>query len=322
MLPLRSPDLASVARAGRRIDDFVIRTPLIRLSKSVSDREIYLKLENLQPSGSFKIRAAANAIRSLTADQLRQGVVTVSTGNFGRALAKVAGKMEVPCTAVVPDTSSQSKVDALRKIGANVEIVPFNDWWMMLETRTVQGRSGVFISPVAEPAVIEGNGTIALEILEELPDVESVYVPCGGGGLVSGIASVFRQRVPATKIVACETDTSQPFGTALRSGRPMMVEHTPSFIDGIGGRTVLQAMWPMVRQAIDSMAVATLQEVADAIGLLAIEHHVVAEGAGAVPVAAALSGHDSGKAVCIVSGGNLAAEKLSKILMGEIPGLH
>ncbi len=321
MTTLQLPDLASIDAARQRIDDFVIRSPLIRLNTCLSDREIYLKLENLQPSGSFKIRAAASAIRALPSDQLSLGVVTTSTGNFGRALATVAKKMGVDCTAIVPNTSSQSKVNALRDVGAQVEIVPFNDWWTMLATRTAKGLTGVFISPVAEQTVVEGNGTIALEILEDLPDVESVYVPCGGGGLVSGIASVLRVRHPEAKIVACETDTSRPFAAAFSQNQPVMVEHTPSFVDGIGGRAVLEAMWPMVKQAVNSCAVSSLHEVADAIRLLAIDHHVIAEGAGAVPVAAALSDGRSGKTVCIVSGGNLAEEKLSKILAGEIPGL-
>ncbi len=199
MTALHLAELASVNEARDRISEFVLRSPLVRLNVKQSDVEIYLKLENLQPSGSFKIRAAANAILAFSAEQLADGVVTSSTGNFGRALASVATKIGTSCIAVVPDTSSQTKVEALRQAGADVKVVSFNEWWETLESRTAKGLPGRFISPVAEQTVVEGNGTIALEILEDLPDVETVLVPCGGGGLVSGIASVLRRQKPNCK---------------------------------------------------------------------------------------------------------------------------
>ena len=242
-----------------------------------------MKLENLQPFGSFKLRAATNAIRSLSREEAAGGILTSSTGNFGQGLAAAAQRLEVACTVVVPDTAAPSKIEALRALDARVEQVPFDDWWQVLATRRAPGLEGRFVHPVAQPEVVAGNATIGVEILEDLPDVDAVLLPVGGGGLAGGIGSFFKARKPRVRIVATETSAAGQLGAAFRAGRPVEVDYQRSFIDGAGGRTVLAEMWPLLREVVDEAVVSSLDEVASAIRRLATERSLIAEGAGASP---------------------------------------
>ncbi len=308
--------LDDVRAARQRIASTIKRTPLVRLDVD-GPAEIYLKLENIQPIGSFKLRGATNAIRSLPLGVVSSGVYTASAGNMAQGVARGARDLGAPCTVVMPDAAPATKVNAVKRLGASIVQVPFDEWWQTLRDHGREGVPGRFIHPVADRDVMAGNGTIGLEIVEDLPDVDTVLVPFGGGGLVSGIATAVRALQPNARIYGCEVETSTPLSAALAAGRPVVVERTPSFVDGIGGRGVLDEMWPIVSALVNGAFVATLAETRAAIGLLVERVRVVAEGAGAVPVAAALSGRPgTGKLVCVVSGGNIDTKTLIEILSG------
>jgi threonine dehydratase len=314
------PSLEEIRSAAERIAGSVVRTPLIRLNVPDAPAEIHLKLENLQPIGSFKLRGAGNAMRLAAPGALSRGVYTASAGNMAQGVAWSAREMGVPCTAIVPDRAPTTKLDAIERLGATVVKVPFETWWQVIVEHRYPEMEGLFIHPVCDPAVIAGNGTVGVEILDQLPDVDSILVPYGGGGLISGIAIAVRALKPGTKIYACEVETAAPLDASLRAGSPRTIEHKLSFVDGIGGRSVLHEMWPLVRGLVERSLVVSLQEIAGAIRIMADRNHVIAEGAGAAPVAAALKGGAEGrKIVCILSGGNIDLSKLARILDGEVP---
>ena len=311
---LSAVSIDDVRAARERIASTAIRTPLVRLHVD-APAEIYLKLESLQPIGSFKLRGATNAIAMLARDVLSDGVYTASAGNMAQGVAWGARALGVACTVIMPDSAPTTKVEAVRRLGAEIVFLPYDEWWATLVNHGREGMRGAFIHPVADRAVIAGNGTIGLEIAEDLPDADAVMVPFGGGGLVSGIATAVRALMPRAKIYACEVSTSTPLTAAYAAGEPVVVERLPSFVDGIGGRGVLPEMWEIVRQRTDGPVVAQLDEVKAAIRLLVERARVVAEGAGATPVAAALAGKGgSGKVVCVVSGGNIDTKTLIDIL--------
>ena len=296
-----------------------IRTPLVRLNFDSAPAEIYLKLENLQPIGSFKIRGAANAISRLPPEKLERGVVTASAGNMAQGVAWCARSLGIPCTVIAPETAPETKINAIERLGGRVIKVSFADWWRAFEERSFPGVDGTFIHSFDDPDVMAGNGTIALEILEDLPDVDAIVIPWGGGGLTCGIASAIRELRPACKIFTAEVETAAPLATSLAAGTPTEVEYRPSWVDGIGAKAVFPQMFERARNLIDGSLVTDLNSVAEALRLLITHNHVVAEGAGACPVACALSGKaGSGKIVCIVSGGNIDASKLARILNHEL----
>jgi len=312
--------LGDVRAARERIADSVLRTPLVRLN--VDNAEVYLKLENLQPIGSFKLRGAGNAIATANPDQLAKGVYTASAGNMAQGVAWHARRLGIPCTVVVPDHAPETKLAAISRLGGKFIKVPFDEWWQVLVTRHYAGLDGFFIHPVSDPAVMAGNGTIGLEIIEDLPDVDTILVPYGGGGLSCGIATAVRALKPNTKIYACEVETSAAFAAALAADGVTRIDYKPSFVDGIGSGSVLAEMWPLAKSLLDGSVVMSLDDVAQAVRILAERNHMIAEGAGATPVAAALEGvangeNLSGKIVCVVSGGNIDLEKLAKIFRRE-----
>ena len=319
--PVRLPTAAEVDTARANIAGVARRTPLWRLdAETPLGVNIWLKLENLQPLGSFKIRAATNALKSADPASLRGGVLGASAGNFGLGLALAARSLGVPVTIVAPETAAETKAAALRGLGATVVRVPFDDWWRVLMTRRFDGAEGLFFHPVAEREVVAGNATIGAEIVEDLDAFDAVVVPFGGGGLISGVGSVMRRLRPGVRMIAVESQSSQPCAAALAAGVPVTVPYMPSVVDGIGSTTVLDEMWPVVRETVDAAACVSFHEIAAAIRLLATKHRIIAEGAGAAAVAAALAGKaGQGDIVCIVSGGNLDAGKLSTILTGETP---
>ena len=318
MTSLTPPRLEEIRAARERIRGLAVRTPLLRLP--LEDVEIYLKLETLQPIGSFKIRGAGNAMRSAPRDLLDRGVYTASAGNMAQGVAWCAREMGIPCTVVVPDDAPRAKLDAIERLGARTLLVPFADWWTVLEEHRYPGLDGLFVHPVADPAVIAGNGTIGLEILEDLPDVDAVLVPFGGGGLSGGIASALRAEKPHVPVYACEIETAAPLAKSWAAGAPSSVDRIPSFVDGIGGKSLLPEMWELLRAVLEGPIVVSLEEAAAAVRLLVARARVVAEGAGAVPVAAALAGRAGrGRLACVVSGGNIDPHKLATILEGGLP---
>lgn len=309
-----------LAAARGNIRGIAIRTPLLRLNADIPGARIYLKLENLQPWGSFKIRPAVNALKTMDPIRLRQGVLSASSGNFGQGLAYAARLLGIPATLAVPDGASQTKLDALTELGAKVIRLPFDEWWAVLTSRRCPGEEGTFIHPVAETAVLAGNATVGAEILEQLPECDTVLVPFGGGGLICGIGSVMRRLKPAVRMIAVESEAAQPAGAALKNGRPVQVPHQKSFVDGMGSTTVLEEMWPLLRQTADAASCVSFVQIAAAIRLLAGRHHIIAEAAGAVALAAAMAGlGGQGNIVCIISGGNLDAARLAGILSGQSP---
>jgi len=308
--------LTDIKEARRRIDGAAVRTPLVRLNVADAPAEIYLKLENLQPIGSFKIRGAANAMRQMPADVLAKGVLTASAGNMAQGVAWMARELSVSCTVVAPDTAPQTKINAIERLGARMIKAPFEDWWRAFETRAFPGVDASFVHAFDDPFVMAGNGTIGLEIIEDLPDVDAVVVPWGGGGLSCGIAAAMRELKPACKVYAAEVATAAPLGISLAAGSPQVVaDYQASFVDGIGSKTVFPQMLELAKLSLDGAIVAELDEVAAALRLVAERNRVIAEGAGATAVAAALSGKaGSGKVVCIVSGGNIDFEKFCSIV--------
>jgi threonine dehydratase len=313
--------LDEIKTAQNRILTDIVRTPLVRLNVDEAPAEIYLKLENLQPIRAFKIRAACNAMRSLDKKLLENGVWTVSAGNWALGLAWAAKKLGVKCTIVLPTHVPETKLKKILHLGAEVIKVPADKFFEIFVTRTHEGVEGTFVHAFSDPAVIAGNGTIGLEILEDLPDVDTVLVPWGGGGLICGIASAIRAIKPNVKIYACEIETGAPLIASLNSGKAATTaDYVHSFVDGISAPWVLPEMFDLAKTLIDDSLVVSLEETVEAIRLLAVQNSIVTEGAGAVSVAAALSSRaGTGKIVCIISGGNIDLDKLVKIFQGKIP---
>ncbi len=292
----------------------------MRLNVEEAPAEIWLKLENLQPIGSFKLRGAGNAMSLAPRERLARGVYTASAGNMAQGVAWNSRRLGIPCTVVVPDSAPQTKLAAIERLGARAVKLPYARWWQVLEDHGYPGIEGLFIHPVSDPAVIAGNGTIGLEILEDLPDADAVVVPFGGGGLSCGIAAALRALRRQARVFASEVETAAPFAASLAAGKPVAVEHTPSFVDGIGGKSMLPEMWPLASQLLTGSLVMSLAQIAAAVRLIAERNRVIAEGAGASSVAAAFAGKaGGGKIVAVVSGGNIDPAKLAKILNGEVP---
>ncbi len=303
-----------------RIEGAAIRTPLVRLNAADAPAEIWLKLENLQPIGAFKIRGAVNAIASIPRAELEAGVVTASAGNMAQGVAWAARELGIPATIVVPEHAPETKVAAIERLGGIVRRVPFDVWWRAIEESRAEGVEGRFVNPVQDDAVMAGNGTIGLEIVEDLDDVDAVLVPFGGGGLSVGIASAVKALRPEARVYAVEPETAAPLTLALRTGEPEAVTYTPSFVDGAGGPMLLPKMWGLAREALDGAFSVSLADTAAALRMLVERNRVVAEGAGALALAAALAGHGGeGRVVCVVSGGNIDLRTLAAILRGELP---
>jgi threonine dehydratase len=320
MQALQVIPLADISAAQERIRSIAMRTPLVPLAVPDAPAQIFLKLENLQPIGSFKLRGAGNAMQLATREQLAKGVFTASAGNMAQGVAWNARRLGIPCTVVVPDHAPETKLAAIRRLGGNIIKVPFDEWWQVLVTGKHEACEAFFIHPVSNPAVIAGNGTIGLEILEDMPDLDAVVIPFGGGGLSSGIGSAIRALKPRTRIFACEVATACPLAPSLAAGEPQTVNYTSTFVDGIGAKGLLPEMWPLVRSLLDGSLVMPLEAVASAVRLLVERNRVVAEGAGATSAAAALAGKAGrGKVVCVVSGGNIDSSVLARILAGESP---
>jgi threonine dehydratase len=311
-------ELSAIEAARERIAGAAVRTPLVRLHTEGSETEIYLKLETLQPIGSFKIRGATNAIRSAPAEEVARGLVTASAGNMAQGVAWAAREAGVRATIAVPEHAPQAKLSAIERLGGTVLKLPYDDWWNVIVTSRIEGVEGLFVHPVQDDAVMAGNGTIGLEIVEDLPDVDAVVIPYGGGGLTVGIASAVKALRPQARIYTAEPATGAALAAALAAGEPIELDYQASFVDGSGSRRVLDTMWPRVRPLVDGAIAVPIDEAAAAVRLLAARARVVAEGAGALATAAALAGQaGAGKIVCIVSGGNINLTKLAEILAGE-----
>jgi threonine dehydratase len=299
--------LEEIRRARERLGDSVLRTPLVRF-----DEHVWLKLENLQPIGSFKLRGALSAVRAASPSELAGGVVTASAGNMAQGVAWAAREAGVRATIIAPDDAPRAKLDAVERLGGEIIPVPHEVWWQTLVDRRYDGAEGLFVHPVEDDAVMAGNGTIGLELCEDLAQFDEVIIPWGGGGLTTGIASAVKALRPGVRVVTAEPQTAAPLAASLRAGEPAAIDFTPSFVDGAGGRALLPTMWEHAQELVDEAVAVPLDEVREAVRLLAGRARVVAEGAGALALAAA-QGRE-GQVVCIVSGGNIDAGVLAQIL--------
>ena len=309
-----------ISAARERIKPTVVRTPLVRLNADTGTQEVFLKLENLQPIGSFKLRGAANAMAIAGRDALADGVYTASAGNMAQGVAWCAREFGVRCQVIVPEHAPKTKIDAIERLGGEVIKLPFEDWWQTLVDHGRAGMRGLFVHPFADANVMAGNGTIAAEIFDDVADVDAILVPYGGGGLACGIAAAARVLSPRTKVYAVEVETAAPLTASFAARERTPVVRQPSFVDGMGSGGVAEEMWPLVQDLLAGTVVVSVAQVADAVRLLIDRANVVAEGAGAAAVAAALSGKVQEKrVVCIVSGGNIDIEKIVTILRGEVP---
>ena len=310
--------LEEIEAARDRIADVAVRTPLVRLAIDDAPAEIYLKLETLQPINSFKIRGAANAVRSADPAQREQGLLTASAGNMAQGVAWIARELGLSATIAVPEHAPEAKLAAIERLGGRVLKVPYDEWWNAIVTSRIEGQEGLFVHPVADLAVMAGNGTIGLEIIEDLPDLDAVVIPVGGGGLTVGIASAVKALRPQVTIYTAEPATGAALYAALAAGGPTDVDYQPSFVDGSGSRRVLDDMWPRLVEVVDHAVSVPIADAEGAVRTLAERVRVIAEGAGALSTAAALAGDTgSGKVVCIVSGGNIDFAKLAPILEGR-----
>jgi threonine dehydratase len=298
-----------------------VRSPVVALHGAPPGREVILKLENLQPVGSFKVRPVGNILLAAQPAELQAGVFTCSSGNSGVALAWMAQRLGLAATVVVPDgRTAPGKLGRLQALGARIVTEPFESWWRAVETLSHPQVPGKYIDAVRDPAALAGNATVALEILEQVPEVEAIMVPLGGGALACGVAAAVRALRPAVKVIACELESAQPFAAALRAGAVTTTRCEPGFVSGVGFASMLPQMWPLCRELIDGTLTVSVAEVAAAIRMMALDNKVIAEGAGAVPVAAALAGRHRFARVCaVVSGGNLDPDMLSTIIAGGIP---
>jgi threonine dehydratase len=293
-----------------------VRTPLLRLATRAAAPEIYLKLENLQPINSFKLRGAANAVAMLPPERRALGVWTISAGNAGQGVAYAARQAGVPCTVVTIETAPETKVERMRALGAHLVKASFDACWEAMERRTFPGVEGTFVHPFDDDDFITGNATMGLEIVEDLPKVETVITAIGGGGLVTGVAWGVRARKPGVRVLGAEPETAAPGAVSFANDRASAFpQWEATFVDGAGGKSVFPRMWQRMRPVVDGSIVVTLDETKRAMRVLAERARVIAEGAGALSVAAALSGRAGpGPIVAVVSGGNVELSTFCELI--------
>src|SRR5438874_4210300 len=313
---MRPIELAEVQEARKRIGATVVRTPLIRLELGPDYPDIRLKLENLQPINAYKLRGAANAVAMLSESQRKRGVWTISAGNAGQGVAYAARQGSVPCTVVVIETAPESKIDRMRALGAKLIPVPYDVAWRTLEERSFPGAEGTFVHPFDDHNFIAGHGTMGLEILEDAPDTKAVIASIGGGGLITGVASTIKALKPEIKVWGVEPETAAPAALSFKMGSPQVFKDwKASFVDGAGGQSMFPRMWERMKSLVDDYIVVSLDETKDAMRLMAEKVRIISEGAGALPVAAALTGKvGRGPIVAIVSGGNIDLNKFCELI--------
>jgi threonine dehydratase len=314
--PVRPIAIEDIEQARERIAGTVLRTPLVKLDAGSGAPEIYLKLENLQPTNAYKIRGASNAVAKLSDQDRAKGVWTISAGNAGQGVAYAARQFGVPSTVVAIETAPQTKLDRMRALGATIVPVSYERAWVAAETHEFEGLDGTFVHPFDNHDFIAGHGTMGLEILEDLPEVRTVIAAIGGGGLITGVGSAIKARRPDVKVLGAEPETAAPYAYSLAQGGPRRFpDWQASFVDGAGGKSVTERMWQRMRAVTDGTITVTLDQVRDAMRLIAEKSRTIAEGAGALSVAAALTGEaGDGPIVCIISGGNIDLDKFAELV--------
>jgi threonine dehydratase len=314
--PVRPITLTEIEAARERIRGVVLRTPLVKLDTGKDGPDIRLKLENLQPTNAYKIRGGVNAVAMLSEEAKQRGVWTISAGNAGQAVAYAARAAGVPCKIVVIETAPQTKIDRMRALGAELVLTPFDVCWRALEEHAFPGMDGTLVHPFDDHNFIAGHGSLALEVLEDCPDVKAVICGIGGGGLITGVGSALKAKAPHVKVLGAEPETAAPLSASLAADAPQAFHNWEySFVDGAGGRSVIQRMWERMKPVVDGDIVVSLDEVRRAMRAMAEKARVIAEGAGALPLAAALSGKaGEGPIVCVVSGGNVDLKKFAELI--------
>jgi threonine dehydratase len=311
--PVRPIAIEDIEAARERIAGTVLRTPLVKF-----DERIYLKLENLQPTNAYKIRGASNAVAKLSDEERGKGVWTISAGNAGQGVAYAARQYGVPCTVVAIETAPQTKLDRMRALGAEIVPVSYERAWVAAETHEFPGLDATFVHPFDNHDFIAGHGTMGLEILGDLPDVRTIIAAIGGGGLITGVGSAVKAKKPGVKVIGAEPETAAPYAYSLAEGGPRRFpDWQASFVDGAGGKSVTERMWERMRPVTDGTITVTLDQTRDAVRLIAEKSRTIAEGAGALSVAAALTGQaGDGPIVCVVSGGNIDLQKFAELVAG------
>jgi threonine dehydratase len=313
---VRPIELSEIREACKRIVGTIVRTPLVRLELGPDQPDIRLKLENLQPINAYKLRGAANAVAMLPQSERKRGVWTISAGNAGQGVAYAARQAGVPCTVVVIETAPKSKLERMRALGANLIQVPYGAAWKALEERSFPGAKGTFVHPFDDHNFITGHATMGLEILEDAPDAEAVIASIGGGGLITGVASAIKALKPAVKVLGVEPETAAPAALSFEKGSPQVFNNwKASFVDGAGGQSMFPRMWERMKPVVDGYIVVSLDETKKAMRLMAEKTRIISEGAGALPVAAALTGKaGKGPIIAIVSGGNIDLNKFCELI--------
>jgi threonine dehydratase len=313
---VRPIELAEIREARNRIADTIVRTPVIRLEMGPDYPDVRLKLENLQPINAYKLRGAANAVALLPESERKRGVWTISAGNAGQGVAYAARRAGVPCTVVVIETAPESKINRMRALGAKLIPVPYDVAWKALDERSFPGAEGTFVHPFDDHNFITGHGTMGLEILEDAPDTKAVIASIGGGGLITGVGSAIKALKPEIKVWGVEPETAAPAALSFEKGSPQVFKNwKASFVDGAGGQSMFPRMWERMKPVVDDYIVVTLDETKKAMRLMAENARVISEGAGALPVAAALTGKvGKGPIVAIVSGGNIDIKKFCELI--------
>ena len=316
--PVRPIEIEDIREARGRIAGTVLRTPLVKLDAGAGAPEVWLKLENLQPTNAYKIRGATNAVARLSDDERARGVWTISAGNAGQGVAYAAREFGIPSTVVAIETAPQTKLDRMRALGATIVPVSYEQAWRAAEAHAFEGLDGTFVHPFDNHDFIAGHGTMGLEILEDLPEVRTVIAAIGGGGLITGVGSAIKALRPKVKVLGAEPETAAPYALSLREGGPRrFTDWQASFVDGAGGKSVTERMWQRMQAVTDGTITVTLDQVRDAMRLIAEKSRTIAEGAGALALAAALSGEaGEGPIVCVVSGGNIDLPKFSELVAG------
>ena len=314
--PVRPIPIADIESARERIAATVLRTPLVRLDLGGDAPEVWLKLENLQPTNAYKIRGATNAVARLSDEQRAKGVWTISAGNAGQGVAYAARQFGIPSTVVAIETAPQTKLDRMRALGATIVPVSYEQAWVAAEAHAFEGLDATFIHPFDNDDFIAGHGTMGLEILEDLPLVRTVIGAIGGGGLITGVGSAIKARAPHVKVLGAEPETAAPYALSLREGTPQRFpDWQASFVDGAGGKSVTERMWERMRPVTDGAITVTLDQTRDAMRTIAEKSRTIAEGAGALALAAGLTGRaGEGPIVCIVSGGNIDLGKFAELV--------
>jgi len=309
--PVRPIAIEDIEAARERIKGTVLRTPLVKF-----DENIWLKLENLQPTNAYKIRGGANAVASLSDEARAKGVWTISAGNAGQGVAYAARQFGIPCTVVAIETAPQTKLDRMRALGATIVPVSYDRAWVAAETHEFPGIDSTFIHPFDNHEFIAGHGTMGLEIVEDCPDVRTVICAIGGGGLITGVGSAIKAKRPDARVLGAEPETAAPYALSLREGGPRkFADWQASFVDGAGGQSVTERMWQRMQPVVDGAITVTLDQTRDAMRLIAEKSRTIAEGAGALALAAALTGDaGEGPIVCVVSGGNIDLAKFSELV--------